>query len=122
MDFSSARVGDQLFSIHYGPVRVRSICEYSICCERLDAPDVLTWFSDGRLYTGATFPDLYWSKPEITGGDVPPKRLVKKSVRVKFYKSPVSVQISANPVEDFNIPAYMCGLVGEKLIEIEVPE
>lgn len=74
-DFSSARVGDRLWIEQHGYVTVTEIdknSNYPIKCSGYTVPIVSLTF-DGREHK-AFNPVAYWSRPTITGGDVPPKR------------------------------------------------
>ena len=77
MDFSNVKVGDRLYSLSYGEVRVMKFdrdTHYPVRCDMVGQGGCNSWTLDGKLYMSAKYPDLYFSKPQIIGGDVPPKR------------------------------------------------
>lgn len=79
LDFSSARVGDILWSELY-QTSVEVISKASNKIVLLSANLRFERSITGKTNTGMQ--DLYWSKPEISGGDIPPKRLKKVKVWV----------------------------------------
>ena len=77
MDFSKARVGDRVWTIQNGWTEIEET--------NRDSPYQIkaggnTYTIDGKLRHNDSMPSLYWSKPEITGGDTPPKRTKKVKV------------------------------------------
>ena len=80
-DFSSARPGDKLWSLRFGPVRVLSAGNEGVTCSGEYTP-IRIWGTTGFLSRDErapdAVPDLYWSRPEIIAPPKP-KRMVEKT-------------------------------------------
>jgi len=77
MDFSEARIGERLWDAFRGYVVVEGVDDMHIFVSDGWGPPTKRRI-DGVSVGGEQI--LYWSKPTITGGDIPPKRTVKKKV------------------------------------------
>jgi len=89
-DFSKARVGDRVWYL-FGPQHTNKDTNATIKSvgDSLYHPIGITMDGGigdqtftyaGLMTTTSSAPSLYWTRPTITGGDVPPKRTVKKAV------------------------------------------
>ena len=69
--FSKARVGDEIFSMRDGPVRIVEInhshANYPICVKYGSclAPDTRWITLDGKQHTSDRMATYYWAKPEV---------------------------------------------------------
>lgn len=73
-DFSTAKVGDNLWSLRYGEVVVTKVCKDWLLGRYGKCGQSDWWSLDGINHFGEVTPDLYWSKPEI----IAPPRLVEE--------------------------------------------
>lgn len=78
--FESARVGDKVYSLSYGSGVVSDLGfdddDYPIRVIFDDDKTYADFTIDGKSCLDNANPTLYWSKPTITGGDIPPERMV----------------------------------------------
>jgi len=80
MDFSKAHEGDTLWDNLYGDCFVVDVEEAGLWLRKGSGLCMENFFRKITGKTDAGTQLLYWSKPTITGGDIPPKRTVKKKV------------------------------------------
>lgn len=79
--FEIARVGDKVYSLSYGSGVVSDLGfddddDYLIRVIFDDDKTYADFTIDGKSCLDNANPTLYWSKPTITGGDIPPERMV----------------------------------------------
>ena len=108
--FSKARVGDEIFSMRDGVVRIVEIdsshatypirVEYGSCL----APDTRWITVDGKQHANDRMPTYFWSKPEVI---IPPRPLPELEV-----DTPVLVR----DAEDYSwISAHFAGWEGSRI-------
>ncbi len=133
MDFSTAKAGDRLYSLIYGPVIIDTIYgddpDYPLVGTVQGSPnnDFSTcsrcWTYDGRHNKNQLHPDLYWSRPGIIGGDTRPRQKEKRIVWVNFYLRGQTLSCGSVYVSEANAIRMSKGreYIGTYSVIIEVP-
>lgn len=76
-DFSTAKVGDKLWSIQLGECYVKSIIKYQICSESQDKTIWYYYDLNGTFNVDDKFPSLFWSNPNIQIPERPKRKVIK---------------------------------------------
>ena len=128
MDFSKARVGDRLYSLRVGWVRLVRIArkaERPVRGETEEGGLYDSWTFNGKRNAGDVDTDLYWSKPKITGGDEEPKRTKKIKKRFAVFQKRgcfCLVEECCGHPSDFGGATFLENSSQEIEIEIEIPD
>lgn len=87
-DFSTAKVGDKLWSLEYGEIEVTEVSQIAGRVYGASAQHRgLSWVADGCVSTESFTPDLYWSQPTIIAPPRP-KRMVERKWEFWIVLSP----------------------------------